>query len=103
MLNPQSVDALAAWLRSLTVRQIRLVEDLHPVTVQSSGRRLRGVQLAEGLWLARDRQLYLRAGMDTVIPVSHAQVVQLYHVGIIRQAWDRAISVARDRRRGCPV
>lgn len=104
MLTTQSIAALRSWLSSITRRQLRLVESLQSVTLVT-GRRLRGVRLAEGLYLGRDRQLYMAPDPDRTVAtrITDELVIQLYHVGLIRRAYADALTVARGRRHGsCP-
>lgn len=95
MPTTQSVSVLDRWLRSLTVRQIRLVESLQPVTLPD-GRRLRGVSLGHGLYLCRDRRIY-----DLTMPLTTEEVLQRFSVTALQAAWHRALEIARERRRGC--
>lgn len=100
----KSSAALRSWLSSVTRRQLRLVESLQPATLPS-GRRLRGVRLAEGLYLGRNKQLYV-APPDHgrppvhVLPATDEAVCRLYVESEIRNAYATALAMGRGRRHG---
>lgn len=73
---------LSRWLRTISYETMRGVESPQSA-LRPDGRRLRGIEVAPGLYLARDRQFY----MTTPASPAHAVVATLEDV-LARASFD---------------
>jgi hypothetical protein len=98
--TPNTVEALRAWLQTLTgeaVRQVEVMQSVHLPT----GKPLRGVEiLARRIYLARDRHFYIRVSGDRLItrPLSHDALLHYVSVAFVQLQWRRAGARAAARR-----
>lgn len=92
-----SLIVLTRWLDGLSYQQVRGVESLQPAKL-ANGRHLRGVELAVGLILARDRRLYrVLDGVAHVVPLH--LVAEQFDPHRLMTAFRSAKRTARARRR----